>query len=122
MDKFIALFCIAVGAVYSDTDSSELVSGRLFPAVFILGVAYLFWFKGLVAIVAGTTGIYFSDLSSNSALESILLPIFDLLCFGYLIWWAGANGLYPLHGMTTGVDAGGGGDGGCDGGGGGDGC
>ena len=121
MARFVALFFIAVGAVYSDTDSSDFVSGRLFPAAFILGIAYLFWFKGLAAIVAGSIGIYFSDLASNSILESVLLPVFSLICFGYLIGWAGANGLYPLHGRAIGVD-GGGADGGCDGGGGGDGC
>ena len=121
MDKFVALFLIAVGAVYSDTDSGELISGRLFPAAFILGIAYLFWFKGLVAIIAGSTAAYFSDLSGNSIIESLLLPCFALICLGYLIWWSGANGLYPLHGLSTGVD-GGGVDGGCDSGGGGDSC
>ena len=123
MKKFIGLFIIAIGAVYSDLDSNDLISGRLFPAVFVLGLAYLFWFKGFVAIVAGVIGFHFSEFDSKSLVESVLLPIFSLFCLGYVIWWAGINGLFPLNGLATGVDSIGGGDGGCDGGGGGgDGC
>jgi hypothetical protein len=121
MNKFIAIFCAVVGAAYSDLDSNELVGSRLFPAVFILAVAYLFWFKGLVAIVAGAIAFHFSDFAGNAILESLLLPIFSLLCLGYVLWWAGAKGLLPFTGLATGVDSVDGG--GCDGGGGGgDGC
>ena len=94
MDKFLAIFAVALGAVYSDFSSGDMVGGILFPFLFVAGVAYLFWFKGLVAIILGSAAAYHSDITSTSILQSILFPLFIVICFLYLLIWLHAVGLF----------------------------
>ena len=46
MDKFIALFSVALGVVYSDLDSGDLVGNFLFPLLFIAGITYSSGLRG----------------------------------------------------------------------------
>jgi len=94
MDKFLAIFAVALGAVYSNLSSGDMVGNILFPFLFVAGMAYLFWFKGLVAIILGSTAAYHSDFTSTSILQSILLPLFIVICFLYLLIWLHAVGLF----------------------------
>ncbi|MCH9638874.1 MAG: hypothetical protein K0U40_05210 [Betaproteobacteria bacterium] len=119
MDKFIALFSVALGAVYSDLGAEDLFGKFLFPLLFIAGIAYLFWFKGLLAITFGSVAAYYSDISSTSIMQSILLPLFIVFCMLYLLFWLYEAGLFDndnCGGGDGGSDCGG--FSGCDGGGG----
>ncbi len=116
MDKFLAIFAVALGAVYSDFSSGGRVGGALFPFLFVAGIAYLFWFKGLVAIILGSAAAYHSDFSSTSVFQGVLLPLLIVICFIYLLFWLHTVGLFDNDCLGSG-----GGDGGfmdCDGGGG----
>lgn len=115
MDKFIAIFSVALGAVYSDFAADDLLDGFVFPSLFVAGIAYLFWFKGLVAITFGSVAAYYSDFTSTSLLQSILLPLFIVICIFYLLFWLFAMGLFDNDGCGSAGDDGG--FGGCDGGG-----
>ena len=108
MDKFLAIFAVALGAVYSDLSSGDMVSGILFPFLFVAGMAYLFWFKGLVAIILGSAAAYHSDITSTSILQSILLPLFIVICFLYLLIWLHAMGLFDNDGFCGSSDDSGG--------------
>ena len=81
MDKFLAIFAVALGAVYSDFSSDDWMTSILFPFLFVTRMAYLFWFKGLVAIILGSAAAYHSDITSTSILYSILFPLFIVICF-----------------------------------------
>ena len=107
MDKFIALFSVALGAVYSDLGDGDLFGKFLFPMLFVAGIAYLFWFKGLIAIIFGSVAAYYSDVSSTSIMQGIFLPLFIVLCRFYLLFWLYEVGLFDNDGC-------GGGDGGSD--------
>ena len=124
MDKFIAIFSIALGAVYSDLNDGDLIGKFLFPLLFIAGIAYLFWFKGLVAITLGSLAAYHSDLSSTSLFQSIVLPLFIVICLIYLLTWLYEEGFFDNDGCAGGFGGDSssdcssfGGFGGCDGGG-----
>lgn len=113
MDKFIAIFAVALGAVYSDFSADDIIGSFLFPSLFVAGIAYLFWFKGLVAITLGCVSAYYSDVTSTSIMQSILLPLFIVICLFYLLFWLYVVGLFDHDGCGGGDD----GDFGCDGGG-----
>lgn len=119
MNKFLAIFAVALGAVYSDLPSDDRVDSILLPFLFVAGMAYLFWFKGLVAIILGSAAAYHSDITSTSILYSILLPIFIVICFLYLLIWLHAMGLFDNDAFCASSDDDGGGGGfmDCDGGG-----
>ena len=94
MDKFLAIFAVALGAVYSDFSSDDWMTSILFPFLFVTRMAYLFWFKGLVAIILGSAAAYHSGITSTSILYSILFPLFIVICFLYLLIWLHAMGLF----------------------------
>jgi len=62
MDKFTALFAIALGVIYSDLDASNAFNSLLFPLLSVCGIAYLFWFQGFVVITTGLIAASYSDL------------------------------------------------------------
>jgi len=127
MNQLFAIFLIIVAAIYTDVDSEDFISAYVLPVVLTLSLAYLFWFRGFLAVAAIVLGIYNTDLESTMVSEGILWPVFSLLAFIYLVFWmskkavqersAGAQGTGGYYG---GGDSCGSGDGGCDGGGGGE--
>lgn len=114
MDKFIAIFSIALGAVYSDFAAGDLLGKFVFPSLFVAGIAYLFWFKGLVAITFGSVAAYYADFTSASLLQSILLPLFIVICVFYILFWLFTMGLFDNDNCGSAGDDGDFGD--CDGG------
>lgn len=106
MDRAIAFFFVAVGAVYSELGSDDLWHGYALPALFVLGLLYLFWYRGFLAIAAGAAAFHFMDVNSASLFKGLVLPIFFGVCVLYLMWWAGTSGF-------SGGDSFGSGDGGC---------
>lgn len=97
MLNLIALIAATVSAAYSDIDSNHWLYGVLFPIVTLLGIGYIFWFKGFIAIIAGAVAGYFVDFASVSLLRSLVLPFFVLMCICYLLWWMGLGSIFENY-------------------------
>ena len=121
MDKAVALFCIAVGLVYSEFDSIHWFYGYALPAILTLGLAYLFWPRGFIAIAVGVVSYHYMDISSQSVFTGIILPLLFALSVVYFIWWLGLaaiteqarSGRFGAETGDSGSGCGDGGDGSC---------
>ena len=88
MTRFFVLLITIAGFVYADFGADNLWTGVALPAVAVVGLAYLFWFRGFVAIAVGAVAFYLTDVESESLIRAVLMPIVVGLAAIYLSWWA----------------------------------
>jgi hypothetical protein len=115
MDRYFIILIGAIGLVYGDLDSPSRWVNVALPGLFIASLAWLFWLKGFLIIVAAATIFQYIDLGSASLFKSVLLPLLFGLCIIYFCWW----GVFSFEGGIDIGDLGGDGGsdcGGCDGG------
>ena len=91
MIKVVAFFGAAVGAVYAEPGAGNIWTGLLLPALFLVCVAFLFWFQGFAVLGLGAASWYFMDLAGGDWFSAGLLPLAFGACLVYFLWWFGFN-------------------------------
>ena len=136
MDKFLALLLAAIGFVYADLDSTNILEWLVLPVIFAVSFLYLFGVIRTAAAMASAICFYFTDILSTSLFEAFFLPFLGVSFALYFMFFgmtgkndeSFANGWIGGHvgagfgcgngASGDGSDAGscgdgGGGDGGC---------
>jgi uncharacterized membrane protein YgcG len=91
MDRFTALFLIAVGLIYGDLEADNPFYRLVLPGLLIASLLYLFWFKAFLALSGAVLSYHYMDLSGQSLFKGGVLPFIFFICLICFLLWSGLS-------------------------------